>query len=62
MVSGNDCNAAIRLNHRTTFSKVSRLFSHIMQRVLLLLLQGCFKKARTQFKCNNVIDNEDKEH
>ena len=36
MFSGNDCNS---------FSKVSRLFSHIAQSVLHLMLQGCFKKA-----------------
>ena len=44
------------------FSKVSRLFSHIVQSVLLVLLQGFFKKAGIQFKCNNVLRNEDKEY
>ena len=36
MFSGNDCNS---------FSKVSRLFSHIAHSVFHLMLQGCFKKA-----------------
>ena len=36
MFSGNDCNS---------FSKVSRLFSHIAHSVLHLMLQGFFKKA-----------------
>ena len=44
------------------FSKVSRLFSHIVQSVLPVLLQGFFKKAGIQFKCNNVLRNEDKEY
>ena len=44
------------------FSKVSRLFSHIVRSVLLVLLQGLFKKAGIQFKCNNVLRNEDKEY
>ena len=34
---------------------VARLFSHITQRVLLVLLQGCFKKDGIQFKRNNVL-------
>ena len=42
-----------------SFSKVSRLLSHIAQSVLLLLLQGCFKKAGIQFKRNNVLRNKD---
>ena len=41
-----------------SFSKISRLFSHIAQSVLLLLLQGFFKKAEIQFKSNNVLRNE----
>ena len=40
-----------------SFPKVSRLFSHIMQSVLLEVLQGCFKKAGIQFTCNNVLRN-----
>ena len=44
-----------------SFSKVSRLFPHITQIVLLVLLQGCFKKADIQFKRNNVLLNEDGE-
>ena len=42
-----------------SFSKVSKLFPHITQNVLLVILQGCFKKAGIQFKCNNVLRNED---
>ena len=46
-----------------SFSKVSRLFSHITQSVLLVLLQGCFKKVGIQFEHNNnVLPNEDKEY
>ena len=33
-----------------------------MQGVLLVLLQGCLKKAGIQFKCNNVLFNEDEEY
>ena len=32
-----------------SFLKVSRLFSHIVQSVPLVLLQACFKKAGIQF-------------
>ena len=42
------------------FSKVSSLFFHVAQRVLLVLLQGYFKKADVQFKCNNLLRNEDR--
>ena len=44
-----------------SFSKVSGLFSHILQSVLLLL-QSCFKKAGIQFRRNNVLRNEDEEY
>ena len=44
------------------FSKVSRLFSQIVQSVLLVLLQGRFKKADIQFKPSNVLRNEDGEY
>ena len=44
------------------FFKVSRLCSRIMQSVLLVLLQGCFKKVGIQFKRNNVLNNEDEEY
>ena len=44
-----------------SFSKVSK-FSHIAQSMLLALLQGCFKKADIQFKCNNVLCNEVEEY
>ena len=44
------------------FSKVSRLFSHIVRHVLLVLLQGFFKKAGIQFKCNNMLRNGNKEY
>ena len=43
-------------------SKVSRLFSNTAQSVLLLLAQGCFKKADIQFKRNNVLLNDDGEY
>ena len=45
-----------------SFSKVSRLFSHTTQSVLLILLQGWFKKAGIEFKRNNVLPNEDEEY
>ena len=45
-----------------SFSKVSRLFSHIVQNVLLVLLLGCFKKTDIQFKRNNVFRNENEEY
>ena len=38
------------------------IFSHITQSIILVLLQGCFKKASIQFKCNNVLCNENKEY
>ena len=46
----------------SSFSKVSILFSHITQSVLLILLQGCFRKAGIQFKWYNVLCNEDGEY
>ena len=45
-----------------SFSKVSGLFSHILQSVFLLLLQSCFKKAGIQFRRNNMLRNEDEEY
>ena len=38
-----------------SFSKVTRFFSHITQSVLLVFLQGYFKKAGIQFKRNKSI-------
>ena len=46
-------NTTTWLNHRKQFFKVSRLFSHIMQSVLLVLLLY-FKKAGIQFKHNGL--------
>ena len=45
-----------------SFSKVSRLFSHIAQSVVLVSLQGCFEKVDLQFKRYNVLRNEDEEY
>ena len=44
-----------------SFSEVSRLFSHIGQSVLVLILQGCFKKVGIQFYLNNVLRNQDED-
>ena len=41
-------------------SEVSRLFSHIEQSVLVLILQGYFKKVGIQFYLN-VLRNEDED-
>ena len=46
-------------SYKTVFSKVL-VFPHFIQSVLLVLLQGCFKKADIQFKHNDVLHNEDK--
>ena len=45
-----------------SLSKVSRFFPHIAQSVLLVFLQGYFKKTDIQFKCNNVLRNKDGEY
>ena len=45
-----------------SFSKVLRLFSHITQSVLLVLIQGNFKKGGIQFKGNNILSNEDRKN
>ena len=45
-----------------SFEKVSRLFPHIAQSMLLVLLQGCFKNDAIQFKRNKVLRNEDEEY
>ena len=41
---------------------VLRLFSHIAQNVLLVLLQDCYEKAGIQFQRNNVLRSEDEEY
>ena len=53
MVSRNDV--------KNSFSKISILFSHIAQSVLLVSLRGCFKKADIQFKRTNVLHYENGE-
>ena len=50
-----------QLIEENSFSKCSRLFSHIMQSILLVLLEGCFKKAGIPFK-RNMLHNEDEEY
>ena len=49
-------NTATRLNYKEQFFKgFLRLFPHITQSMLLVLLQGCFERADIQFKRNNVV-------
>ena len=45
-----------------SFSKVSILFSYIAQSILFVLLLVLLKKTGIQFKCNNVLRNEDKKY
>ena len=44
------------------FLKSFKIISHITQSMLLVLLQGCFKKTGIPFKGNNVLRNEDEEY
>ena len=60
MVSGYDCKYCNVIEScKTVFQ---RFFSHIMQSLLLVLLQGCFKKPGIQFKRKNMLLREDKEY
>ena len=50
-------NTAMWLNNRKQCQD-----SHIVPSGLPVLLLGCFKKADIQFKCNNMLPNDDEEY